>query len=86
MPCDGYYCRPIVAISLALSPIWIYFYFNDQFGVDIFASPAGFILVAANIIVAALILRHSPDGEGPMDFVAVVSLYCVAPFNLIPLN
>jgi sodium/potassium/calcium exchanger 6 len=80
VPCDGYYCRPIVAVSLALSPIWVYFYFNDQFGVDIFSSPAGFILVAANITVATLILRYAPDGEGPMDFVAVVpmTLYAFA--------
>ena len=61
-----------MAISFALSPIWIYFYFNDQFGIDIFESCIGFILVVVNITIAALILRYSPDGEGPMDFVTVV--------------
>ena len=74
MPCDGYYCRPIVAVSFVLSPIWIYFYFNDQFGVDIFDSHIGFLLVSSNLIIAALILRYSPDGEGPMDFITVVSV------------
>jgi len=31
VPCDGYYCRPLVAISVALSPIWFWYYFADQF-------------------------------------------------------
>ena len=74
VPCDGYYCRPIVAVSFALSPIWVYFYFNDQFSVDIFSSSAGFILVAVTTASAILILRYSPDSEGPMDFISVVSV------------
>eukprot|EP00804_Cyclotella_cryptica_P029505 CCRYP_011305-RA/>CCRYP_011305-RA protein AED:0.03 eAED:0.03 QI:364/1/1/1/1/0.83/6/2737/766 len=73
VPCDGYYCRPVVAVSFALSPLWVYYYFNDQFGVNIFSSSIGFILCIVNVLIAALILRYSPDGEGPMDFFLVVS-------------
>lgn len=73
VPCDGYYCRPVVAVSFALSPVWVYFYFIDQFGVDIFSSSIGYFLAAANLVIAALIFRYSPDGDGPMDFFAVVS-------------
>ena len=73
VPCDGYYSRPLVAVSLALSPSWVYCYFNDQFDVDIFSSYIGFLLVVSNVIIAIFVLRYSPDGEGPMDFVAVVS-------------
>ena len=74
MPCDGYYCRPIIAASFALSPIWIWFYLNDQFEVNIFSSFIGFILVVSNLLIAGFILRYSPDGEGPIDFIAIVSL------------
>ena len=52
----------------------MYFYFNDQFSVDIFSSSAGFILVVITTLSATLILRYSPDGEGPMDFISVVSI------------
>lgn len=74
VPCDGYYCRPVIAVSFALSPIWVYYYFNDQFGINIFSSSIGYILCTANILIAALILRYSPDGAGPMDFFLVVSI------------
>eukprot|EP00970_Alexandrium_tamarense_P009625 scaffold1928_cov109-Alexandrium_tamarense.AAC.50 len=82
VPCDGYYCRPLVAISFAISPFWLWLYFLDQFGVDIFATSIGYILSAVHGVIALCVLRHAPDGDGPLDFSAVVPLtlygFCIA--------
>jgi len=74
VPCDGYYCRPLVAISLALSPLWLWYYFFDQFDIDIFASDFGYILSTVMLIMGLGVMRYAPGGEGPMDFWMVVPL------------
>mmetsp|Transcript_15156 Transcript_15156/g.28802 ORF Transcript_15156/g.28802 Transcript_15156/m.28802 type:complete len:275 (+) Transcript_15156:67-891(+) len=76
VPCDGYYCRPLVATSLALSPLWLWYYFLDQFGINIFSSYAGHILSIVALTTGLAVMRYAPGGEGPMD------LWMVVPFTL----
>lgn len=73
VPCDGYYCRPLVAVSLSLSPIWIWIYFSDQFDVDIFEYNVGYAVLITAVGMSLVVMRYAPGGEGPMDFYMVVS-------------
>ena len=73
VPCDGYYCRPLVAVSLTLSPLWLWFYFLDQFDVDIFSSHVGYVLSTMTLATGLVVIRFAPGGDGPMDFYMVVS-------------
>mmetsp|Transcript_14279 Transcript_14279/g.25484 ORF Transcript_14279/g.25484 Transcript_14279/m.25484 type:complete len:926 (-) Transcript_14279:264-3041(-) len=74
VPCDGYYCRPLVATSLALSPLWLWYYFLDQFGINIFSSYLGHILSIVALTTGLTVMRYAPGGEGPMDLWMVVPL------------
>ncbi|KAL7542704.1 hypothetical protein ACHAXR_012088 [Thalassiosira sp. AJA248-18] len=74
VPCDGYYCRPLVAISITLSPLWLRYYFSDQFGIDLFSSYIGYIVSAITLTMGLVVIRYAPGGEGPMDFYMVVPL------------
>ena len=74
VPCDGYYCRPLVAVSLALSPLWLWYYFLDQFGINIFSSYVGHVLSCIPLAMGLIVARYAPGGEGPMDVYMVVSL------------
>mmetsp|Transcript_6550 Transcript_6550/g.9555 ORF Transcript_6550/g.9555 Transcript_6550/m.9555 type:complete len:256 (-) Transcript_6550:155-922(-) len=35
IPCDGYYCRPLVGLSLLISPLWLAMYAYMQFEINI---------------------------------------------------
>lgn len=74
VPCDGYYCRPLVAISLALSPFWLWFYFSEQFGIDIFSSYVGYVISAITLTMGLVVMRYAPGGDGPMDLYMVIPL------------
>ena len=73
MPCDGYYCRPLVAISLPLSSIWMWYYILDQFDIDMFQSYVGHVLLAITLLVGLAVLRYCPGDDGPLDLCVVVS-------------
>jgi len=76
IPCDEYYCRSMVAISIMISPYWLAWYFNAQSGLNIFV--AEYIpLFLVPIFVGLLVARFAPSGEGPMHvFVSVpITLY-----------
>lgn len=71
IPCEGYYCRGLVALSLVISPIWFGVYMWNEHEVNIFwkdgVSYVG-ILVAFFLVVAALVIRYAPGGsEGVMS-------------------
>jgi sodium/potassium/calcium exchanger 6 len=65
-----------VAISLALSPIWLWFYFSDQFDIDIFSFDIGSAVLITALGMGLVVMRYAPGGEGPMD------LYMVVPVTL----
>mmetsp|Transcript_3617 Transcript_3617/g.8131 ORF Transcript_3617/g.8131 Transcript_3617/m.8131 type:complete len:1036 (+) Transcript_3617:136-3243(+) len=74
VPCDGYYCRPLVAMSIALSPIWIRFYFLEQFDLDIFSSHVGYLATFLTSLISIFVARYAPNGDGPMEFYMIVPI------------
>jgi len=75
VPCDGYYCRPLVALSIAVAPLWMWFCCYNQCGVDLMAGPTYSIvlLVLVPVACALPILRFAPCGEVPMRLSVAVS-------------
>mmetsp|Transcript_9353 Transcript_9353/g.14426 ORF Transcript_9353/g.14426 Transcript_9353/m.14426 type:complete len:856 (-) Transcript_9353:30-2597(-) len=70
LPVEDHYCRPIVALSTACSPLWILYYREK----DIFTvSAASFILVA--LIIALAILRYADENKMPLTACIPLSLY-----------
>jgi sodium/potassium/calcium exchanger 6 len=70
LPVEDHYCRPIVALSTACSPLWILYYRE----VDFFtASAASFILVA--LMIALSILRYADENKMPLIACIPLSLY-----------
>lgn len=67
VPCDGYYCRPLLALSIALCPVWLWFYFGAQFDVSIRdeALPVVLISFLIPLLLAVLVLRFAPCGNVP---------------------
>jgi hypothetical protein len=63
-----------VALSLSLSPLWLWFYFSDQFDIDLFSHSIGYVLSAATMGMGLAVMRYAPGGEGPMNLYVVVSL------------
>mmetsp|Transcript_22678 Transcript_22678/g.21800 ORF Transcript_22678/g.21800 Transcript_22678/m.21800 type:complete len:490 (-) Transcript_22678:90-1559(-) len=80
VPCDGYYCRGLIALSFALSPLWMGFYIYKQMEINLFLF-GGFpyieIATAISFLIAVLILRFAPaeDGAMPMMLSAPIALY-----------
>lgn len=82
VPCDGYYCRPLVALSATFSPLWMWVYMHVQFG---FGAPTGtmgiigvHVIAAFSILLGLLVLRYAPCGSEPME-----NLYAAIPLTLI---
>ena len=81
IPCEGYYCRGLVALSLVLSPIWFGFYLWNEHGMNIFwkdgVSYVG-ILLGLFLVIAALVIRFAPGGADGVMSLAVstpIALY-----------
>jgi solute carrier family 24 (sodium/potassium/calcium exchanger), member 6 len=74
IPCEGYYCRALVALSLALSPLWLVFYLWSKHDFNLFAGglvhSLSFLTVELCVCAFALcILRFAPDRNGEMALV-----------------
>uniref|UniRef100_A0A7S3L734 Sodium/calcium exchanger membrane region domain-containing protein n=1 Tax=Amphora coffeiformis TaxID=265554 RepID=A0A7S3L734_9STRA len=68
VPCDGYYCRPLVALSIALCPFWIWYYMLDQFDVNIVVDLSPFVvffIFSFPLLLGLAVLRWAPCGEAP---------------------
>lgn len=64
VPCDGYYCRALVALSLALSPLWLAHYASGTFGLNILHNWWILLLIQLAVLVAAgALLRWAPGGD-----------------------
>ncbi len=63
-----------MAVSIALSPIWMRFYFMEQFDSDIFSSYAGYLVAFFTSLISMFVARYAPDGDGPMEFYMIVSI------------
>ncbi|KAL3935466.1 MAG: hypothetical protein SGBAC_009026 [Bacillariaceae sp.] len=80
IPCDGYYCRALIALSIVVSPYWFAYYIWSGHDVNLFAKNS--ILYFSIVCLLALfsgasVLRYAPGGEGRMAmFVATpIALY-----------
>ncbi len=70
LPVEDHYCRPIVALSTALSPFWLLYYHEQGF---LSVSGAAFILIA--ITVASAVLRYANEDKMPLVACIPLSLY-----------
>jgi len=79
IPCEGFYVRGLVALSLAVSPLWFAYYLSGH-GVNILHESVwmSFLLIwLAMIGVALVTVRYAPGGEGNMSmmFAVPIALY-----------
>ncbi|KAL7543554.1 hypothetical protein ACHAWF_007414 [Thalassiosira exigua] len=74
IPCEGSYCRALVALSFALSPLWLGVYLLENFDVNLWGWQMG-VFMAGTTLVGAMIMRYAPGGEGNMATVVAVSFF-----------
>merc|ERR1719329_702299 len=72
VPTDGYYSKPIIACSCALSPLWFATYFWTQYEVNVFQQSilpyfSGF--VAITFLLGVAVAKLAPSNEGPMKLI-----------------
>lgn len=70
LPVEDHYCRPIVALSILFSPLWILYYRGKDFFT---VSAASFILVA--LMIALAVLRYADEHKMPLVACIPLSLY-----------
>jgi Ca2+/Na+ antiporter len=70
LPVEDHYCRPIVALSTALSPFWLLYYYEQDF-----SSVSGAVFISIAIIVATAILRYADEDKMPLVACIPLSLY-----------
>jgi solute carrier family 24 (sodium/potassium/calcium exchanger), member 6 len=80
IPCEGFYCRALVALSLAVSPLWFVYYLWSGHDFNMLAGgrwPFFLILELAVCAFALCILRFAPSGNGEMAlaFATPIALY-----------
>lgn len=77
IPCEGYYNRGVVALSTALSPIWLSYYLYQGHDINVYAEGSilyfGIVWLLA-LVCAALVLRFAPGGEGHMALILATPL------------
>jgi len=76
IPSEGYYCRPVVALSLSISPIWVAFYSSSQMGITV-KDHLHFVHVscAVTLIAGAMIIRYCGSHSFPPWALIPVALY-----------
>jgi sodium/potassium/calcium exchanger 6 len=71
IPCEGYYVRALIALSLVISPFWLVYYLWDGHDINVFHGTGWVYLVAVEsfLTLCALgILRFAPGGNGELAF------------------
>lgn len=77
IPCEGYYNRGFVALSVAVSSLWFTYYLSVQHDVELWSNgclPYLMIYVAISISIGILVLRFAPGGEGNMSLIAATPI------------
>ena len=70
IPCEGYYCRALVALSLAVSPLWFVYYLYDGHEINLLAGdkwPYVVVFEAIVVCFALCLLRFAPGGTGELS-------------------
>mmetsp|Transcript_122591 Transcript_122591/g.183350 ORF Transcript_122591/g.183350 Transcript_122591/m.183350 type:complete len:692 (-) Transcript_122591:226-2301(-) len=80
IPCEGYYNRGVIALSIGMSPLWFAFYMYSGHDTNLLAG--GWVVYfliywGLAIFVASLICRYAPGGESymPMGVATPIALY-----------
>jgi sodium/potassium/calcium exchanger 6 len=76
VPCDGYYCRPLLAISVALSTLWVGLYYWICYSHNILFPQIILVAFPLSLIAGLMILRFAPYDERDL------SLYLTVPISL----
>jgi len=77
IPCEGYYNRGFVALSVALSPIWFTYYLLVQHDINLLSKgsfPYFMIYLGVSVLIGMLVLRFAPGGEGNMSLIAATPI------------
>jgi sodium/potassium/calcium exchanger 6 len=83
IPCEGFYVRAMVALSVAISPIWFVYYLWNMHDINLLFGrhESGwlyFLVLELLFLVGSVsILRYAPGGEG------VMSLHLATPIALL---
>jgi len=70
IPCEGYYCRAVVALAVSASPVWISLYLLLQHDINLFWTggfPYVLIMTIASCTIGTLVARFAPGGDGEMN-------------------
>jgi sodium/potassium/calcium exchanger 6 len=70
IPCEGFYVRAMVALSVAISPVWLIYYLWNMHGINLLDDGGWFyflVLWSLFVFGSLLILRYAPGGEGDMS-------------------
>mmetsp|Transcript_1163 Transcript_1163/g.2414 ORF Transcript_1163/g.2414 Transcript_1163/m.2414 type:complete len:829 (-) Transcript_1163:186-2672(-) len=73
IPCDGSYCRALVAISLAFSPIWAAVYLMENFDINLWGLEI-LIMLSIMLFFGLMVLRFAPTGDGTMSTIVAVPI------------
>lgn len=80
IPCDGYYNRGLVALSVALCPLWFAYYIWVGHEINLVSkqSIVYFLITwGLAVVVALAVLRYAPGGEGSMAMAAATPIALV---------
>jgi len=69
IPCEGYYNRGVIALSIAVSPFWFAWYMLGH-EINLFSGESiGYFMIYVGVAfaIAALVLRFAPGGDGVMN-------------------
>lgn len=77
IPCEGYYVRSLVALSLALSPTWFAYYLWRNNDIVVFGHAAYYVYWAVLLLIAAAFARFAP--------VQVQDLHQLSPYISVPI-
>lgn len=72
IPCEGYYNRGIIALSLVICPVWFAYYIWVGHDINLFSkhSMLFFIVIWSLAVVGGVaVMRFAPGGEGTMSMI-----------------
>jgi sodium/potassium/calcium exchanger 6 len=71
IPCEGYYNRGVIALSIAISPLWFAWYMLGHEINILSPETIGFFMIywGIAISVGVLVLRFAPGGDGVMSII-----------------
>jgi len=77
IPCEGFYVRGLIALSMAISPFWMGFYLWYSNGLNGFGSVFFWCYCGICVVAAGALMRYAPGGDG-----SNISLWAATPVAL----